>query len=513
MRQIKSNVALPIIGLDVGKPGEFIDARSTPDCKNIQIDRNVLGKRFGTTAVGASLGERVLGMAELQIGNDTYFVRIGPTTVELLNKTNSTWSDITGTALTANNNYRIDFAFPLLSGSKAMVFTNYIDAVRKYTGSGNTAALGGSPPKAKFCVAFGPYLILAYIDDSGDEFSSRLQWCDTGNIENWSSGNAGSLNLMDDPDDITGLGILGQFVTVHKKSSIYTGYLVSTSEVFRFDRKNTGVGAACFATIKQLPGSDQIFLSYDGFHIFNGITAPLIESAAMDELRESINPQYINKCWSVIVRERDEYWCGIPTGSDTEPNTVYKYNYRTGQLYKDERTNICAAALYEKTTQISWNEKLNTWNSDTTLWNNVIYLALNPVVALGDSSGLVTIQEPVYNDNGSAISSYWVSKDFTAQDLGDNDLGRMVRWNKIQVWAKGSTLNVQYSTDSGLNWIAMTPSTLTLSADYPSDSSPLFAYFDVVSSKIRFKFANATELENWQMKKFTISGTMRELIA
>lgn len=506
---LRLGISLPILGLDPSKPGEFIDSRSTPDCKNIQIDRFVLGKRFGSTLVGTSLGERILGYGELQIGLDTYFVRIGEESAQLLNKTTGVWSDITGTPMTANLNYRVDFAFPLLSGSKIMVFTNFVDAVRKYTGSGNTANLGGSPPKAKFCTAFGSYLILGYVNSGGTDYYSRVQWCDTGAPETWSGGNSGSQDLMDDPDDITAVSTLGGFVTVHKRSAIYTGYLVSTSEVFRFDRKNTGVGTACFATVKQLPAGDQIFLAYDGFHLFNGITAPLIETAAMDELRESLNPQHIGKSWSVIVRERDEYWCAVATGSDTEPNTVYKYNYRTGQLYKDERTNICAAGLYERTTQLTWNDKVNTWNSDSTLWNNVVYLALNPVIAFGSTTGSTTINDAVYSDNSSAISSYWCSKDYTAQDLGDSDLSRLVRWTELEIWARGSFLDVEYSTDSGLNWTAIT--TLTLAGDYPDDDAPLRCYFDVVKSKIRFRFSNDTAAESFQIKKFIIKASLREL--
>lgn len=509
MVNLKTNIPLPIVGLDVGKPGEFIDSRSTPDCKNVQIDRTVLGKRFGTSAVGTSLGERILGFAELQIGSDTYFVRIGITTVELLNKSNNTWSDVTGTALTADSTYRVDTAFPLLSGSKILTFTNYVDGIRKYSGSGNTAALGGSPPKAKFMEYFGSYLVLGYVNSGGTEFYSRVQWCDTGAPETWTGGNSGSTDLMDDPEDISGLGTLGSFLTVHKKNSIYVGYLVSTSEVFRFEKKVTGSGAACFATIQTLPIGEQMFLGYDGFYLFNGVSARLIESAAMDELRESINPEYIQKCWSVIVRERNEYWCAIPTGNDTEPNTIYKFNYLTGQLYKDERSNICACGLYERTTQLSWDEKSNTWDSDLTLWNNIIYLDLNPVVALGDTSGNVTISDAVYSDNSSGYDSYWVSKDFTSEDLGDRNYGRIVRWTEIQLWAKGSNLTIEYSTDSGINWTSI--GTLTLSSTFPTDDAPVYSYFDIVSSTIRFRFSNNTANETWQLKKFFLTGSLREM--
>lgn len=62
MPALKSNIRAPINGLDVSKPGEFLDPRSTPNCQNVSIDRSVIAKRTGTSALGASLSERVLAM-------------------------------------------------------------------------------------------------------------------------------------------------------------------------------------------------------------------------------------------------------------------------------------------------------------------------------------------------------------------------------------------------------------------------------------------------------------------
>lgn len=507
--KLKKGVPLPVAGLDTSKPGEYLDARSSPDCLNMELYRTTIRKRYGTVALGSSLAERVMAFSQLQISSTIYVLRVGLTKVELLDQTTNTWSSIAHSALTGTFADRFDFAFPILSGVKIMVFTNGVDAIRKYTGTGNDANLGGSPPVAQFCLAYHGYLILAYITSLGTTYTARVQWSDTGLPETWSSGNAGSVDLIEDEQDITGMSTFGDFVTIHKDNSIYVGYLVTTSDIFRFDRKATGVGAVAHETIKNIPTGEQIFLARDGIHLFNGITAPLIASPIMDEMREQMNPQYIQKSVAVIVRELDEYWVAVPIGSDTEPQTIYKYNYRTGQVYKDSRANLCALFAYTNVNQLTWDQKTNSWDSDTTRWNDVIYLALNPTVIIGDTSGVTTYRSPVYNDNAVAISSYWVSKDFSIADISQDDMGRFVRWTSIQVWAKGSSVKIEYSTDGGLTWATIT--TLTLASTLPADSAPLYGYFDAISTQIRFKFSNVTAAESFLLEKFIIEATPREV--
>ena len=287
---VKLNIPIPSKGLVVDRPAEYVDERSAYNIRNMEFNRNIIRKRSGSSLLGASLGERVMKLFELQVGTENRFMRVGLTKVEDLDKPTSTWSDITGTALTGTSDDQISVGFPLLAAEKIAVFTNGIDAIRKVEITGDVQLLGGTPPIAKYVRAFGPYLVLGHITAGGNTYYSRVQWSDTGDCETWAGGNAGSTDLLEDPEDITGIGIFGNFLTVHKKSSIYLGQLVTTSDVFRFDRKSTGVGCVAEATIANIPSGEQIFLGTDGIHLFNGITAPLIDSPVQDELRETINP-------------------------------------------------------------------------------------------------------------------------------------------------------------------------------------------------------------------------------
>ncbi len=87
-------------------------------------------------------------------------------------------------------------------------------------------------------------------------------------------------------------------------------------------------------------------------------------------------------------------------------------------------------------------------------------------------------------------------------------MDRMMRWKGLEIWSKGNSVSVYYSTDSGSNWVLA--ETLTLDSDYPPDDAPLNVWFDVVSSKIRFRFRNNTLSQTFDLKKYQVEGTPRE---
>lgn len=509
MADLKLNLPLPSKGLVVDRPGEFVDERSATAISNMEVNRSVIRKRAGSSALGSSLSSRIQRVFELQVGASTRLFRVGMTAVQAYNKATDAWASVASSALTGTESDMVSYAFPVVGGTKVAAFSNGIDAIRRVGVSGNDAVLGGSPPKAKFLLDFGPYLLLAYVIDGGTDYRTRVQWCDTGDPEEWATGNAGSADLLEDHQDITGIGVFGSFVTVHKAGSIYVGQLVTSSEVFRFERRSTGVGTCAHATIQNLPSGEQVFLASDGIHLFNGVTAPLVESPVQDELREGMNPAYLYKAQGVFVPDLDEYWVCVAMGSDTEPQTVYKYNWRTRQVYKDSRSGLTALGLFLNTDETTWDDMSGTWDAQTLRWDSSTSQNLSPLVVMGFSSGVTTRRNTSTNDDaGSAVSSNWDTKDFTAQDFGLKDLDRIMRWKGLELWAKGSGVTVYYSTNGGDSWTLA--DTKTLDSDYPGDDEPCNVYFDVVSSRIRFRFLNSTAAESFTLKQYQIEASPRE---
>lgn len=468
----------------------------------------MIQKRVGTAILGATLSESVMGGREFDRSEIKYVVRVGLTKVQEFNDTTLVWDNISPVpALTGSDTDAISFATPLLAGERILCFTNYVDAIQKYDTTTVCVNLGGSPPRAKFIQDYASYLLLAYVDD-GTVRGSRVQWCAAGDPEDWTGGDSGSKDLFDDGENITGMGLFGNFVAIHNSKAIYLGYLVTTSSVFKFDRKSTGAGTVANNSIQNLPTGEQAFLANDGIRLFNGISAPLIDNHITEDLRQGVSPQFVSRVWSVVVEELDEYWLGVPIGDEETGSTVYKFNYRTRSCHKDTRPDVVSAFKYTQTTQPTWDDQTLTWAEATDRWNSNSLTALFQIVVLNDINGITVRRDPgVNDDNGEAVNAFWETKDY--EDEGEE--GRLCQWVEMQLWSSGSTVVVEYSTDSGQTWTSASNSPVTLTADFPTDDAPLRVYFDVVSSKIRFRFRNSTSSETFTLKQFVISYRQREM--
>ena len=498
----KQGSMLLIQGLDVSRPAEYISEISSPRTQNFFVDKGILTKRSGTTLYGTSLGSEIMQGTEFVRSGVRYNVRVGLAKIQ--SYSGGAWNDIQHISLTGTTDNLIDIAIPLLTGKQILVFTNSIDVLYKWTGSGNTAALGGTPPKGKFVQEYQTYLVVANIT-GGVDIDNRVQWSDTASPETWTGGNSGAKDLVEDGGDITGMGLFGNYLCIHKLTSIYLGYLVSTSAVFRFERKATGAGACANNTIVNLPTGEQIFLATDGLRIFNGITASVIDSPVNDEIRDGLNATYRHKSWAVLVKELDEVWIGLPIGSQTAGETIYKFNYVKRVTYKDSRSLSCIAWRSGQINFITWDAAVGTWNEQGLPWDDTALSAGTSLIFIGETGGQVTYVNALASaDNSTAINAYWETKDFESPDK------RICRWMELQLWARGGTIKVEYSIDAGNTWTFMDASPYTLTDSFPLDSAPLICYFDILASKVRFRFSNSGLAETLSIKQFIVGYHPRE---
>jgi hypothetical protein len=50
-----------------------------------------------------------------------------------------------------------------------------------------------------------------------------------------------------------------------------------------------------------------------------------------------MNSTTAHRSYSCVVKEKDEVWIGIPMGDKEYGERIYKFNYKTRVLYKDDR--------------------------------------------------------------------------------------------------------------------------------------------------------------------------------
>lgn len=489
-------------GIDTSLPPEYLQDQFAVNSINFDLVENILQKRSGYELLGtASTGIDTTIMTGILFRREDvdYNIRVTMDNVESYNSGTEEWSNIAHTTLTGSQDDLVSLATPLLSGQPILVITNGIDNPMKWTGSGSTADLGGTPPKAKFFKEFKTYLVGANIRGGVDN-SVRVQWCDTALPESWSTGNAGALDLIEDNTDITGLSVFGDYICVHKESSIYLGYLVNTTAIFQFKRINTGIGTIANGSIVNVPTGEQIFLAKDGLRVFNGITANLIDAPINDEIRRTLNKNNAHRAWGVLVKDKDEAWFGIPTGSEEIGQTIYKFNYIKRTIHKDVMSNANCAWIGVSDAGLTWDDFSITWDNSTIAWNDSAINNNEDLINIGKTDGETLVSSILArSDNSVAINAYYDSKEF------QDDQESICRWQQLQLWAKGDgTLTVQYSVDGGDTWNNIVNGAVTLPSEYPTFDNPQVLYFDVVSSKIQFRFTNNSSTDSVYIKQFVV---------
>lgn len=212
-------------GFDGGRvtavPSHTLDPDQSPDAENFDPSFWFgLKKRGGTTSFtgthGSPTGTKVRGLIWVTFENGT---------IKGIAKEGTAVYDIT-----AGNWATTITGHPALSDADEVHFTIFKNVVimtseeaspiapQKWTGSGSWAALGGSPPAAKYCCVHKGRLVLAATNTD----PSRVYWSGNANHELWSPAGADdATNMFIHPGDgmvINGIASDGHYLYVSKQA-------------------------------------------------------------------------------------------------------------------------------------------------------------------------------------------------------------------------------------------------------------------------------------------------------
>jgi len=499
MPLLRKGVLIPVKGVDFSQPATFIDDRAGFP-QNVRFFRNELRKRPGKTLFGSAVADatQIMGMGLLETNSLLkYAVRASKTKLEKYNSSTSAWESIANTSFTGGD--EDFFSFANVTESSLLIITNFIDRIRKWTGSGTNSLLLGNPPKAKYCTYLSPYLLLAYTDDGSSIKPWEIAWCDTDNPEVWSGGNSGSSLLSREPSPIQNIAKLNEYVVGYKKDSLWLGRKVETSDVFQFDCLKTGIGLAAPRAFADAKGY-HYFMSLNDIHVWNGIQEESIGGPVKDQIFSRIDRGKINRCFAVHVQELDEVWFFVVITGNNWPTEIWKYNYRTGFWYYDTCSELTSALKYERVSGQSWNDDTpGSWDEAGDVWDSGVITQSWEDILFGDVNGqCLKLDYNTTNDNGVAVDSRFTTKDYIGDTLEFNK-----RWLQLDVWARGpGKLYVDYSVDEGETWVNIPYSSSTAYIDMGSLYVHYNLYFDVLSPQIRFRFRNAESGEVFYIRNF-----------
>ena len=501
MPLLRKGVLIPSKGVDWSQPSTFISERAGfPE--NMTLYRSEMRKRFGKSAYGSALSSaaQVMGFGILELASVKYLLRASKTELEYYNTSSEAWSSIISTAFTGGNE---DFFFmDTVSESGLVAITNGYDKIRKWTGSGNAAALGGNPPFAKYLAYITPYLILAHIDDGATVSPWKVQWCDTDDPEDWSSGNSGSALLSKDGSPIQNIKRLNEYAAVYKEKSLWLGR-GTDSDIWKFDLIKTGIGLGAPRGLAEAEGK-HYFQGFNDFYLWNGATPISIGAPVRDKVFSSLDRSKAKRCFAIHIKNLKEIWFFIVVSGGTWPTEVWKYNYGNGFWYYDTCASLTAAIIWQRTATQSWNDDTpGSWDEAQDTWDAADSIEDWEEVVFGHSNGATSkLDYNTTNDLDVAVSAHFVSKDFIGDLLEFNK-----RWLQLDLWAWGGyghKVYVDYSTDFGVSWTNIPHHNQSSDAYITlTEASQHFRFwFDILSPQIRFRFRNYEDDEVFYIRNF-----------
>lgn len=363
--------------------------------------------------------------------------------------TDAAFVDITGgTPLTGQDDDWVDFT----NFKDVLVFTNGRDVIKKWTGSGNIASLAGSPPKAKRITTFQNHVMLGWVDPfEVTPRPQRIQWSDLGLHETWSGGEAGSLDLVDEPYGILEIMPLRDSMIAYKEDA---GYLVDyTGFPFTMQTRRLFTGTGPIAARIVVPVRDaHYFVAHDRMVYKVTLSGPEpVGQAVRFGILDELNHARRGRSFGYLNDAENEINFVIPRSGSDFPDLAYIYEYleqKWGRRDLGSASNGATAASTLGAKQLSsltWDEVASSWDAQTITWDSFASAAGANIPLHGDRNGFVykhTAGE--VNANGVAID--W-EIDSRMHDLQEpTKKKRLQRIHLTYESAAGTTLSVYVLT-------------------------------------------------------------------
>jgi len=365
-----------------------------------------------------------------------------------------------------------------------VIFTNGNDQVKVYDTSTveDLAGLPGGDTVARSLFIHTNHLCLLGTIESGVRYPQRVRWSNTADTEEWVTGNAGFLDLLEEENWLQSALKLGPYQILYKDAAIYRmAYVGSEDQLFDIQRMvsgdgmvavNAGVGLKTYHLIMD---STKIF-RYDGGFSIDDIS-PKIFSDFFSKDGDT-NTSKLGLSFALLVSELDEAWFVLPSASEDEPNTVIKYSIVEKKWSVRTLThNVLGFGTYRLQTAKTWAELEGSWVEQQWEWSS-------KSLAVGAPTILLCGHEPkqIYEydfvsatDGGTSIPFSLETKDF------DSPTAKL-RLDMIEFVTKGESVIIEASVDRGVTWATL--ETVSLTGTY--SRYRVFKQFVGITARYRF---------------------------
>lgn len=483
----------PIGGINFSMPENALEHVYSRDMQNVIIEDGILKKRTGYTQVASGFPNANPVMEGFEYGDasgnlHTIFV----TTQKLIEYTApSTWTDRTSTLNLTGNAANPIFIAPVGGlATENLYFTNGVDAIKVWTGSGNWSNLtttgfasgGNSTLRAKCLVGYKGHLLLGDVTESGTRIPYRIRWSTVGNPTTWNTVSSGFANLIEDKSNskVMCMHPMGPVLIVYKYGSIYQLTYQGDPNYFVPRMKVADRGAISRKGVAPF-GDYHLVVTQDNIEIFDGqgFVRPAPGNRIKQDFFANLNWDQKELIYACAFPSRFEVWIIYPTGSSTVPDSAYCWNYKDNTWTKHD----FAGTFY------------SLMNLDET------FTTIQP---LGGMDGNVMKLFDGNTDNGTEIDAHVRTKLHNYREFnqpGARVEGLMKTVQRIEVESTGTIPTVQVGTVNSLLG----------SVDYDTAEMPVQGETGVVKVDKRksgryvtVKFRENTNSTPFQIAQYTV---------
>ena len=391
-----------------------------------------------------------------------------------------------------------DNHFSTTTMNDTFIVTNGIDQPQKYTGATlivvgadlTTTLAAGAITTAEVVFTFKDHLFLMNNTENGADCPQRVSWTNIGQLEDWTGGTAGYQDLVDELSWIMCAAALTENdFAIYKEESIVLATWTGGHTPFRFFTMVPNVGVVSKNGVDNRSGihaviGQSFIYTYKGAMDFE----PL-DSNVNSTIYNNLNYDVQNRSFITYIKEDNELQVWIPTTTDY-PDEVWCYNSMNKNWYVKSRS-MNYMGFYQSATSLTIGDLTGTIGEQNWTFGSMLVKASTPISIVGDTNGKIyKLDKTTLNDNGSAISNEFQTPEFMIPDTSEN-VNRHMRVSQLLFEAYGQSVTTTYSTDGGATWnptMGASGNVVTLAATraiYQQD-------FDVLTRRIRFKFANTS---------------------
>lgn len=379
-------------GLATAKPISNLNPNESPNLRNVVITQGKgIEKRHGNTefnGTAMSSGAAVTGLAYYKLlGGSDFLLAIAGSSVFKSDSLDGTMDDITGAvSITSNQNNLWTFS---QINDLGIFVGGAPNAPIKWNGTGNAAALGGTPPNGSFGFSNNNRMFIGGTSAS----PSTIYWSVLGNVEDWSSAGSGNIDIeKNDGDTLVGAAVLNNdTVLIFKQNSI--NQLVTRSAPFPYYRLFPNVGAVGKRAIVNVNGL-VYFITPQGRMLITDGTKIVDES----EIPALAN---IDDIWSGLNQSRLQYITGF---------------YMDGVGFEHIVWMVSSSGSSTNDLALVWDIRNKCWLRHTTGYKgNSAARTQSGAIYTGHYNGKIYLQNAssVYADASEAtpgaIDAYWSS--------------------------------------------------------------------------------------------------------